>query len=139
MLSKPEMFVLRNARNSAAKGSCSNAILAIPVKHDSATPTLSAHLNIISAGLTLGETKGSNFVPAASLALSTELNRQAFPAMELSNEQAIVYLKRDIIALPANAPKGFLIVTYRNIPLGFVKNTDVRANNLFPREWRIRR
>ena len=33
-----------------------------------------------------------------------------------------------------------LLLTYRHIPLGFVKNIGNRAcaNNLYPQEWRIR-
>ena len=29
-------------------------------------------------------------------------------------------------------------VTYLGAPLGFVKNIGNRANNLYPREWRIK-
>jgi hypothetical protein len=31
-----------------------------------------------------------------------------------------------------------MIVTYQNVPLGFIKNLGNRANNYFPKEWRIR-
>ncbi|MDC2687911.1 hypothetical protein PO256_17190, partial [Bacteroides ovatus] len=31
-----------------------------------------------------------------------------------------------------------VLLTYRHIPLGFVKNIGNRANNLYPQEWRIR-
>jgi hypothetical protein len=30
------------------------------------------------------------------------------------------------------------LLTYKQIPLGFVKNIGNRANNLYPQEWRIR-
>ena len=40
--------------------------------------------------------------------------------------------------LDADAPRGYVCVTYRGVPLGFVKNVGNRANNLYPQEWRIR-
>ena len=58
---------------------------------------------------------------------------------ELSYKQAITYLQREALSLPTDAPKGHLIVTWQNTPLGFVKNIGTRANNLYPREWRIRK
>ena len=33
---------------------------------------------------------------------------------------------------------GFVLLTYKDAPLGFVKNIGNRANNLYPQEWRIR-
>ena len=143
MLSNPEKFVFRNANSKIKPGETGiglcNLLYTIPLKHESAFTTLSACLKIISAGLPLGESKGDDFVPSAPLALSTELSDHAFPSIELSCEQAISYLKRNMMTLPDNTSKGYFLVIYRNIPLGFVKNTGVRANNLFPREWRIRR
>jgi len=35
-------------------------------------------------------------------------------------------------------PKGYVLVTYQGHPLGFVKNLGSRANNLYPKEWKIK-
>ena len=48
------------------------------------------------------------------------------------------YLHHEAIVLSADVPKGFVIVTYQGHPLGFVKNIGIRANNLYPQEWKIR-
>ena len=61
-----------------------------------------------------------------------------FPRVELTWEEAIRYLKKEALLLPTGVEKGFLLVTYKNIPLGFVKQVGNRANNLYPQEWRIR-
>ncbi len=61
-----------------------------------------------------------------------------YPRAELTHEQALAYLRREAITLPADAPTGYVIVTYLRHPLGFVKNLGSRANNLYPQEWRIR-
>ena len=127
-ISNPENFTFH----------CGKNIFAIPSIHDDFYKYISTRINIISAGITLGEYKGSDFVPSASLALSTEVNTDAFPVIALSREQAIKYLQREVVILPADTPKGHVIVTFGNKPLGFVKNIGNRANNLYPQEWRIR-
>ena len=124
-------------KNSTLRQSVS--ITAIPAQHESAYTTLAGCLNIISAGLPLGEWKGDDFIPSAALSLSAELNSKAFSNIELSYEQAIKYLQRESITPPANTPKGYLLVTFQNTPLGFIKNIGNRANNLYPPEWRIRK
>ena len=95
-------------------------------------------LRVLSAGIELGEVKGKDLIPSQSLALSYALNRDAFPCVEISWETAIQYLRKEAITLPEGTEKGFVLLTYGNIPLGFVKNLGSRSNNLYPQEWRIR-
>jgi len=57
---------------------------------------------------------------------------------ELSYEQAVKYLKKEALTLPESVPKGYIAVTFHNVPLGIVKNIGSRANNLYPTAWRIR-
>ena len=127
ILSNPEKFFFKNSGN----------IFAFPVNFEMEITKLLKFLNIFSAGLKLGELKGMDFVPSIALALSTELNINSYPAIELTGEQAIIYLKRGAIDIPANSPKGYLLVNFKNNPLGFIKNIGTRANNLYPPEWRI--
>lgn len=96
-------------------------------------------LKIVSAGVGIGEVKGKDLIPGHALAMSSVLLRQGvFATEDITYEQAIAYLRKEAIALPATAPRGYILLTYRNIPLGFVKNIGKRANNLYPQEWRIR-
>lgn len=96
-------------------------------------------LKIVSAGVEIGEVKGKDLIPDHALAMcSSLLCREAFATEEISYEQAITYLRKEAITLPATAPRGYVLLTYRHIPLGFVKNIGNRANNLYPQEWRIR-
>ena len=39
---------------------------------------------------------------------------------------------------PPDTPRGIVTVTYKGIPLGPVKNIGNRANNLYPKPWRIK-
>lgn len=100
--------------------------------------TLSEQLYLLKAGIILAELKGRDALPAHDLAMSTALRAEAFARCELSYTESLRYLRREAITLPADTPRGFLLVTYRNHPLGFVKNLGNRANNLYPNEWRIR-
>ncbi|WP_294554302.1 rRNA cytosine-C5-methyltransferase [uncultured Bacteroides sp.] len=96
-------------------------------------------LKIVSAGVGVGEVKGKDLIPGHALAMSSALlHRAAFATEEVTYEQAIAYLRKEAITLSATAPRGYVLLTYRNIPLGFVKNIGNRANNLYPQEWRIR-
>ena len=95
-------------------------------------------LHVIHAGVELGVKKGKDIIPDTSLALSTALNKSAFPQAELDTAQAVNYLRKEAVTLPTGAPRGFTLVTYRQQPLGFVKNIGQRANNIYPQEWKIK-
>ena len=73
-----------------------------------------------------------------ALALSTALNPARFPAVELERDEAIRYLRKESLVLPETVERGFVLLTYRQQPLGFVKNLGNRSNNLYPAEWKIR-
>ena len=95
-------------------------------------------LKVLHAGVMLATLKGKDIIPHQSLALSILLNKQAFPCFEISYAQAISFLRKEAVPLPSHLPKGFILLTYQNIPLGFEKNIGHRANNLYPPEWRIK-
>lgn len=58
--------------------------------------------------------------------------------VELSYSQALQYLRREALTLPSEVPTGMVTVTYQGMPLGTAKNLGTRANNLYPKEWRIK-
>lgn len=81
--------------------------------------------------------KGSQPVPTQNLALSTVLRADAFEQVEIDLDQAIDYLRTEAITLPEGTPRGIVLLTFDKTPLGFVKNIGNRANNLYPKAWRI--
>lgn len=102
-------------------------------------------LRILSDGNPKGEQKGKYIIPAHAEALLAQCHKDdvrgtssAYPSVELSLEEALRYLHREAITLPADTPKGYVIVTYKGHNLGFMKNLGNRANNLYPKEWAIR-
>lgn len=95
-------------------------------------------VNVIFCGIMVAEQKGKDWVPSQMLAMSTCLVRSAFPAVDLDYPAAVAYLRKETPSLPEGTPKGFVLLTYAGVPLGFAKNIGNRANNLYPQEWRIR-
>lgn len=115
-----------------------NTFLAIPREYQADYRLLDRHLTLLHAGVTLATAKGRDYLPHISLALSTALQPDKTVCYEADLPTALAYLRRESIVLPSDLPRGYLIVTYRGFPLGWVKNLGNRANNLYPQEWRIR-
>lgn len=113
-------------------------VLAIPVDIEPVQTALNECLYLLKSGITLAELKGRDAIPSHELAMSTVLNREIFPTYELTYDEALRYLHKEAVVLSSDVARGFVIVTYRGVPLGFVKNLGNRANNLYPNEWRIR-
>ncbi len=113
-------------------------VSAVPQKWNAAVELLRQKLTVIHAGVSVASLKGKDWVPHHSLAMNLKLSPSAFPQAEVSRETAIAYLRHEAIVLDTNVARGYVILTYRGVPLGFVKNIGNRANNLYPAEWRIR-
>ena len=60
------------------------------------------------------------------------------PRVDLPYEEALRYLRGEALVFPPDTPRGIVTVTYKGIPLGPVKNIGNRANNLYPKPWRIK-
>lgn len=108
---------------------------AIPQQHRGAFQYLSKIVNIRQAGVYLGEQKGKDFLPSHDLAMSTAAN-PSLPQVELSREDALRYLRCETIRIESEM-RGWVLVTYQNLPLGWVKLLDNRVNNYYPKEYRI--
>ena len=94
-------------------------------------------LHILSHGIRPDERKGKSLVPDISKALSLRSDKSAYPKINVSYAQAIAYLRKEVLTLPPDSPTGFVLICYQNFPLGFAKNIGHRANNLYPKEWKI--
>ncbi len=70
--------------------------------------------------------------------LTDDLPRGEFPQVELSYAEVLKYLRGEALALPADTPRGIVTITYHGVPIGPVKNIGNRANNLYPKAWRIK-
>lgn len=61
------------------------------------------------------------------------------PFVDVDSSTALRYLHGEAIVLPSDTPRGIVTITYKGLPLGQAKNIGSRANNLYPKEWRIRK
>lgn len=116
-----------------ANADCFNAI---STKYADEIAILLENLKVIYCGCEVASVKGRDVIPAHSLAINNCAAVGAFSCQEVDYATAIAYLRGETIVI--DAPKGIVVITYNNQPLGFVKNLGNRANNLYPKEWRIK-
>ena len=112
-------------------------LVALPTELKDEILWVQSQLNCLVAGIQLAERKGTNLIPAHQLALSKLLNFDNIQKAEADLTTALQYLKREAIAIP-ESPPGYVLICYRNLALGWVKNMGNRSNNLYPQHWRIR-
>lgn len=108
------------------------------VNSDKAVTEAHKRLRILSHGVKEGIQKGKTIIPDHTLALSLSTDKTAYPNVEVDYQTAIAYLRHEAIVLSSEAPRGIVLLTYKEHPIGFAKNLGNRANNLYPQEWRIK-
>ena len=73
--------------------------------------------------------------PPTSLPCHLTSNHSAFTRVEVDSSTALAYLRGDAISI--DAQQGYILVTYNGAILSFANNLGIRANNLYPKPWRI--
>ena len=111
-----------------------NTIIAIPAYFKQDIQTILSHLYVRKMGLAIGEIKGKDLIPAHALAMS-DWSNLPYQSTEVDLTTALQYLRRADLHLPEG--KGWQVLTYLNIRLGWVKLLPNRSNNYYPNEWRI--
>ena len=105
-----------------------------------ALPQLEKALRVIASGTAVATRKGRDLVPESDYALAVErlpLEGLHYEIVEVSREDALKFLSKEALVLP-EAPRGYLLLTYKGLGLGFVKNLGNRTNSLLPSCRRIR-
>ena len=67
-----------------------------------------------------------------------EAQQSRKPQAELTYPQAMAYLRGEALQLSEDTPHGEVEVCFQGHPLGLAKNIGTRANNLYPKAWRIK-
>jgi 16S rRNA C967 or C1407 C5-methylase (RsmB/RsmF family)/NOL1/NOP2/fmu family ribosome biogenesis protein len=98
---------------------------------------ISSQLHTVSKGTAIAEIKHEKLIPEHAIALSSHLNKEYFPAIELTLDQALAYLRKDNLLI-GEGKRGFALVTYNGNVLGWINQLGNRINNLYPSAWRIR-
>ncbi len=113
-------------------------VTAYPARHKELIDYLTTCMTCISIGFGISERKRVSTVPQHSLSMAKAMRKDAFPCYDLDLENARAYLRSEALEAVDGMPAGLVLLTYEDVPLGFVKNIGSRLNNLYPNEWRIR-
>ncbi len=97
-----------------------------------------SRMTCITTGIGIAEVRGKTLAPQHHLAMAKDLNKAAFPCVELTLEQSLNYLRGEALVLEGQ-PTTYLLLLYKGVPLGFAKNVGEHCNNMYPKEWRIRK
>lgn len=94
-------------------------------------------LRILYKGCELAECNNLKLKLLPPSALWQGLNRNHCSLYPADRDTALAFLKKEDIPLAGNSGQ-WVLVTYRDIALGWCKNLGNRMNNYYPKEWRIR-
>ena len=108
---------------------------AIPLPLENEIAIIQSNLYIKKAGIKLGQIMRTELIPDHQLALSCILNTSLL-TVETDRETALQYLRRQEIKIDTPI-KGWTLLTYKQLPLGWMKVLPNRINNYYPKEWRI--
>ncbi|MEO5984909.1 MAG: RNA methyltransferase, partial [Ferruginibacter sp.] len=110
-------------------------ILAIPPNRLNDLAIIQSCLYIKKAGVKIGTIKSGELIPHHELAMS-QLLSEFIPFQIVVLATALNYLRR--VELGLHIPeKGWKILKYDQLPLGWIKSLGNRINNYYPKEWRI--
>ncbi|NQV54189.1 MAG: hypothetical protein HQ500_13470 [Flavobacteriales bacterium] len=85
-------------------------------------------------GLPCYQIKGKDVIPMHGLAMM-ESN---IDHLAVDHENALRYLRKESIYLPHEMPKGWYLISYEGIKLGWLKAIGTRTNNYYPNGLRLR-
>lgn len=92
-------------------------------------------LKVRKAGVCVGEMMHHQLQPDHALAMSDCCNSN-FRRIELNLTDALKFLRKE--AIDVEAEKGWHLVCFQQVPLGWIKHLGNRSNNYYPKEWRLR-
>ncbi len=110
-------------------------IIAVNKGQKDALAAFKSMLNLKKSGVRIGKIRKDELVPDHELAMSG-LVPGGIVQCDLDRASALKYLKKENLSL-AGFPRGWLLLFYENMPLGWAKNLGNRINNYYPKNWRI--
>jgi 16S rRNA C967 or C1407 C5-methylase (RsmB/RsmF family)/NOL1/NOP2/fmu family ribosome biogenesis protein len=97
-----------------------------------------ASVKTVRSGIAVAMSKGKDLIPEFDLAHINPdfLDKSEFDCVEVGTDEALFYLRKGNPVFK-DRPKGYILLIYKGLPLGFVKNLGNRTNNLMPASRRI--
>lgn len=90
-------------------------------------------VKILRYGLELGQWRQNRFIPSHALAMAAFKDLKV--SLPLTKEEALLYLKG--LSFPKEGNRGYVIVSYHGLPLGFAKQTGNIIKNHYPKGLRL--
>lgn len=103
--------------------------------HEHSISLMQFNFNLKKVGTKIGKLSNKDLIPDHELALSMLLNNQ-INKVELDPSETIKYLKREEFTLKETA-KGWSLMTFNGLGLGWAKILPNRINNYYPKDWRF--
>ncbi|MBQ1851281.1 MAG: rRNA cytosine-C5-methyltransferase [Paludibacteraceae bacterium] len=116
----------------------SECLCAVPQADKELYTYVAENFRTLKCGVPLCSFKGKDEIPAHALAVSKALDVSKTAVCNVDKPTALSYLRREAINIDSTE-RGYVLITYNNLPLGWVKNLGNRCNNLYPDYWRIRK
>ncbi len=110
-------------------------VIAIPAVLEKELAIIQSALYIKKAGVKLGSLIRNELIPDHELAVST-IVAAGISSVEVDKETALQYLRKQEIKVDG-FKKGWALLTYSLLPLGWIKVLPNRINNYYPKDWRI--
>jgi NOL1/NOP2/fmu family ribosome biogenesis protein len=138
VLSAKEMEVLGTWLDNVTKHffiKQNEELIALPVHLEHELSIIQSSLYIKKAGVKLGTMIRNELIPAHDLAVS-KITSNNIPRINVDIETALQYLRKEEFTVEPGM-KGWVLLTYEQLPLGWIKIIGNRINNYYPKEWRI--
>jgi 16S rRNA C967 or C1407 C5-methylase (RsmB/RsmF family)/NOL1/NOP2/fmu family ribosome biogenesis protein len=110
-------------------------VLLFPEMLQPAVSVLQQHLYLRKAGIKAGQLAAKELIPDHQLAMST-LVASTVPQVGMTREQALKYLRKEDPDMDVTI-KGWALMQYEGMSLGWAKILPNRINNYYPKELRI--
>ncbi|KOY88032.1 hypothetical protein AD998_03405 [bacterium 336/3] len=114
-----------------------NQIFLLQEHHTQSISQIAGTAYIKHTSLQVGELKQNDFIPSHDLAMTNLVNAN-ISRLELSYEQAMQYLRKQDFTIDTPI-KGWALMQYKGLNLGWAKILPNRINNYYPVHQRVRK
>jgi 16S rRNA C967 or C1407 C5-methylase (RsmB/RsmF family)/NOL1/NOP2/fmu family ribosome biogenesis protein len=137
-ISKQETAIIQPWLKAGASVQCwkqGDRVMAFPMTLEQELLAIVDKMYVRKAGVTVGKMAGNELVPDHALAVSLLVN-PGIVAVSLKKEEVLQYLRREEVPM-ATSGRGWALVRYEGVNVGWIKILPNRVNNYYPKEWRI--
>lgn len=127
---------LLNEKDLLCIKTADNEFSALVSAHETDMHILKQFVYLRRTGLPLGSPTAKEWLPSHDVALSID-KAVGIQHIDVNKEAALRFLKKEDMQV-GDMPKGWLLVRYEGMGLGWVKSLGNRFNNYLPKHWRIR-